>query len=115
MISSYEDNVNYVPAPRLDEKRTLKKNKNPAFEYCEAEYWTAWKNGRIVGRIAGIINHRAIDKWGKAWARFGWIDFIEDIEVAKALFETVENWAISKGMKGVTDHLVYRSRSQACS
>ncbi len=97
----YKNEPNYVPAPRLDEMRTLRKDKNPAFEFCEAEYWTAWREGKIVGRIAGIINHRAIERWGKAWARFGWIDFIDDIEVTAALLETVEKWAIAKGMAAV--------------
>ena len=73
----------------------------PAFEFCEAEYWTAWRDGKMVGRIAGIINHRAIERWGKAWARFGWIDFIDDIEVSSALLDTVEKWAIAKGMAAV--------------
>ncbi len=97
----YRNNPHYVPAPRLDEVRTLRKDKNPAFEFCEAEYWTAWRNGKMVGRIAGIINHRAIEKWSKAWARFGWIDFIDDIEVSSALLGTVEKWAIAKGMAAV--------------
>ena len=97
----YKNEPNYVPAPRLDEVRTLRKDRNPAFEVCEAEYWTAWKDGEIVGRIAGIINHRYIEKWGNKWARFGWIDFIDDPEVSQKLMETVENWAASKGMVAV--------------
>jgi hypothetical protein len=100
-VRLYWDEPNYVPAPRLDEMRTLRKDRNPAFEFCEAEYWTAWKDGRITGRIAGIINHRYIEKWGNKYARFGWIDFIDDPEVSKSLLETVERWAASKGMKAV--------------
>jgi len=100
-VRLYWDEPNYVPAPRLDEMRTLRKDRNPAFEFCEAEYWTAWKDGRIAGRIAGIINHRYIEKWGNKYARFGWIDFIDDPEVSKSLLETVERWAASKGMKAV--------------
>jgi len=100
-VRLYWDEPNYVPAPRLDEMRTLRKDKNPAFEFCEAEYWTAWKDGRIAGRIAGIINHRYIEKWGNKYAWFGWIDFIDDPEVSKSLLETVERWAASKGMKAV--------------
>jgi len=100
-VRLYWDEPNYVPAPRLDEIRTLRKDKNPAFEFCEAEYWTAWKDGRMAGRIAGIINHRYIEKWGNSYARFGWIDFIDDLEVSKTLLGTVERWAASKGMKAV--------------
>ncbi|SLM10502.1 conserved hypothetical protein [uncultured spirochete] len=100
-VRLYWDEPNYVPAPRLDEMRTLRKDKNPAFEFCEAEYWTAWKDSKMAGRIAGIINHRYIEKWGNKYARFGWIDFIDDPEVSKSLLETVERWAASKGMKAV--------------
>ena len=97
----YGSEPNWVPAPVFDDINTLDKKKNPAFEFCEAEYWTAWKEGEMVGRIAGIINHRFVEKWGKKYARFGWIDFIEDFEVAKALVTTVEAWARDKGMEGV--------------
>ncbi|MCE1205942.1 MAG: hypothetical protein LWX00_00860 [Spirochaetia bacterium] len=97
----YGDNPNWVPAPVFDDLNTLRKDKNPAFEFCEAEYWTAWKDGTMVGRIAGIINHRYIEKWGNKYARFGWIDFIENFEVASALVKTVEAWALEKGMDGV--------------
>lgn len=97
----YANEPNWVPAPVFDDLNTLSKNKNPAFEFCEAEYWTAWIDGEMVGRIAGIINHRFVEKWGKKYARFGWIDFIENFEVAKALVATVEDWARSKGMEGL--------------
>lgn len=97
----YGDEPNWVPALVFDDLNTLNREKNPAFEFCEAEYWTAWKDGVMVGRIAGIINRRFVEKWGKNYARFGWIDFIDDFEVAKALVATVEEWARSKGMGGV--------------
>ncbi|MCE5255849.1 MAG: N-acetyltransferase [Spirochaetaceae bacterium] len=100
-LSIYGKDPNYVPAFVFDDLNTLRKDKNAAFEFCEAEYWTAWKDGKMAGRIAGIINHRYIEKWGHKYARFGWIDFIKDFEVAKALVETVEDWARSKGMEGV--------------
>ena len=85
----------------MDEKFTLDKEKNPAFEFSEAEYWLAYKDGRLAGRIAGIISHSYIEKWGQPYARFGWVDFIDDPEVSKALFDTVENWAKDKGLKAV--------------
>ena len=98
----YKKNEAYwVPPLDLDDITTLRKDKNPAFEYCEAEYWMAYRDGVAVGRIAGIINNRVIEKWGKKYARFGWADFVEDLEVAKALVETVEAWAKSKGMEGI--------------
>lgn len=90
----------FVPSLDDDEYNTLLPSKNNAFEFCEAAYWLAYdENENIVGRIAGIINHKANKIWSSEKVRFGWIDFIEDIEVAKALLETVEEWGRSKGMK----------------
>lgn len=97
----YADNPHWVPPLISDELNTLRKDKNPAFEYCEAKYWLAYRDDEIVGRIAGIISHKYIEKWKNRYARFGWIDFIEDFEVAEALTQTVEKWALSKGMEGV--------------
>jgi hypothetical protein len=91
----------WVPPLDMDDITTLRRDKNPAFEYCEAEYWMAYRDGKAVGRVAGIINNRVIEKWGKKYARFGWIDFVEDFEVASALVRTVEDWAKSKGMEGI--------------
>ncbi len=99
--SMYAGVPQWVPAPRFDDMNTLRKDKNPSFEFCEAEYWTAWRDGVMVGRIAGIINRRYIEKWGNKYARFGWVDFVEDFEVASLLISTVEEWARSKGMDGV--------------
>lgn len=97
----YKDNPNWIPPLISDEKFTLDKNKNPAFEYCDAQLWLAYKDGELAGRIAGIINHSYIKKWGNRYARFGWIDFTDDPEVSKALFEAVETWAKENGMEGV--------------
>jgi len=97
----YAGNEYWVPPLRFDEMNTLRKDKNPAFDFCEAKYWLAYKDGKIAGRIAGIINTRFIEKWGKKHARFGWIDFIDDEEVSKALLDTVEHWAREKGMDAV--------------
>jgi hypothetical protein len=97
----YSATPQWVPAPIFDDINTLRRDKNPAFEFCESAYWTAWKDGVMVGRVAGIINHRYIEKWSHKYARFGWIDFIEDFEVAKALVGAMEEWAKSKGMEAI--------------
>ncbi len=97
-LSLYKGHPCYVPALFFDEANTLRRDRNAAFDHCEAEYWLARHEGRVVGRIAGIINHRYIEKWQKRQARFGWIDFIDDEEVAAALLGTVEAWAREKGM-----------------
>jgi len=97
----YEGNLYRVPPLHTFEKSTLDPKKNPAFEYCEAKYWLAYKDGKIVGRIAGILNPKSNEIWKEKMMRFGWIDFVDDPEVSKALIETVENWAKEKGMEGV--------------
>lgn len=97
----YKNHRFHVPLLRFDEKSTLGKNSNPAFDYCEARYWLAFKEDKIVGRIAGIINKAYIEKWNKQFMRFGWIDFEEDEQIAKALIEQVENWAKKKGMTAI--------------
>ena len=95
---------NKFDAPNLhsDEVQTLSpyiKEKNAAFEFCEAQYFLAYKDGKVVGRVAGIINHRYNKQWNRPAARFGWIDFIDDIEVSTALLKAVEEWGHEKGMK----------------
>jgi GNAT superfamily N-acetyltransferase len=97
----YRGNPYWVPSIRSDLYNTLHWKKNPAFEFCEARYWLALKDGREVGRIAGLINHHAIEKWGKPYARFSWIDFEDDPAIAGALLGAVEDWARAKGLKGV--------------
>lgn len=97
----YRKNVNWIPPLFLDEHKTLRRDKNPAFDYCEARYWLALEDGRVAGRIAGIVNHLYIKKWHKKNARFGWFDFIEREGVAARLLETVEEWAREKGMEGI--------------
>ncbi|NLM12024.1 MAG: GNAT family N-acetyltransferase [Clostridiaceae bacterium] len=97
----YKDNPYWVPPLIMDEFNTLDKRKNPAFEYCDAKYWLAYKDGKLVGRIAGIQNHAYVKKWGNKYTRFGWVDFIDDPEVSKALFNTVEEYARENGMGAV--------------
>lgn len=94
----YKDNPCYVPPLRFDELNTLRRDRNAAFDHCEARYWLAMRGKRIVGRIAGIINRLHSEKWQQPYARFGWIDFIDDPEVSSALLQTVAAWARERGM-----------------
>ncbi|HAD82326.1 MAG: hypothetical protein A2509_09280 [Candidatus Edwardsbacteria bacterium RIFOXYD12_FULL_50_11] len=100
-FSIYQGNRNWIPPLLMDEYHTLRQEKNPAFEYCDAKFWLAYKDGQLAGRIAGIVNHRYIEKWGNKYARFGWVDFIDDAEVVRALFSTAEQWAKEQGMAGI--------------
>ena len=84
-----------------DEIATLSKDKNAAFEFCKAEYFLAYKDGRVAGRVAAIINERANKKWNQRRVRFGWIDFVDDIEVSSALLKAVEDYGRENGMNEV--------------
>ena len=101
----YEGNEYDVPNLFSDEMNTLRQDKNAAFEFCEAEYYLAYKDGKLAGRVAAIINHKANNKWGKKSVRFGWIDFIDDREVSKALLDAVEKYGREKGMEDVVGPL----------
>ena len=101
----YEGNPYDVPNLYSDDVNTLRKDKNAAFDFCEAEYYMAFKDGRMVGRVAAIINHRANEKWKQKRVRFGWIDFIDDLEVSGALLKAVEDYGRKKGMTEVVGPL----------
>ncbi len=94
----YKGNAYDAPVLYSDDLNTLSRDKNAAFEFCEAEYYLAYREGKIVGRVAAIINHKANEKWNRKCVRFGWIDFVDDIEVSSALLHAVEQWGLSKGM-----------------
>ena len=94
----YKDEPNFVPAFYGDDLSDWDPKKNPAFEYCEARAFLAYRDGKVVGRIGAILSHRANEKFGKKRMRFSQVDFIDDPEVSAALFQTVENWAKEKGM-----------------
>ena len=97
----YKGNKFWCPQMRMDEMNTLSRDKNPAFDFCEAEYWIAYQGNKIVGRIAGIINHKANERWNEKLVRFGWIDFTDDTEISRILIEAVSDWGRSKGMTGI--------------
>ena len=101
----YKGNEYDAPTLFSDDMNTLSKDKNAAFDFCEAEYYLAYKGGKIVGRVAAIINHHANEKWGVKSVRFGWIDFIDDFEVSTALIKAVEDYGKSKGMTQVVGPL----------
>lgn len=100
-IDLYDGNPYYVPPLISDDVATLLPDENPAFDFCESEYFMAYRDGKPVGRIAGIINKQVNENSGVKEARFGFIDFVDDHEVSKALLEAVENWAREKGMNKV--------------
>ena len=93
----YKENPYSVPDLYDDMLNTFSRDKNAAFEFCEADYFLAYKDGKPVGRVAAIMNNRANETWNKKEVRFGWIDFIDDAEVSDALLKTVEAWGKERG------------------
>lgn len=108
----YEGNAYDAPNLFSDELNTLSKEKNAAFDFCEAEYYMAFKNGKMVGRVAAIINHAANEKWNQKRVRFGWIDFVDDIDVSKALLDRVAEYGRQKGMAEVVGPLGFTDMDQ---
>ena len=95
----YKGNPYYVPQIESMDRDTLNPKKNHAFEVCEGICWLAYdEKGEVVGRVAGIINRRYNEKTGEKICRFGWIDFIDNQDVSRALIRTVERYARNRGM-----------------
>jgi len=94
----YRGNNYAVPYLFNEEMNTLRSDRNPSFECCDARYFMAFRNGHLVGRVAAIINRRANECWQRRQIRFGWFDFIDDQEVSKALLQAVEDWGRKEGM-----------------
>lgn len=97
----YKGDPNYCPEFKEDELNMLRKDKNPAFEYCDAKYFLAYKDGKLAGRIGAILNKAANEKWKTKRLRITRVDFIDDAEVSSALFKTVEAWAKELQMEEV--------------
>jgi len=94
----YADCPYYCPPLLFDELNCFDPKGNPALEVCDFQLWMAFREKKPVGRVAGIINHKANEKWGYKHVRFGWFDFIDDFEVSKALLDTVATWGKEHGM-----------------
>ena len=104
-IDLYKGNPYFVPPLVSDEIATLDSKVNPAFDHCESAYFMAYRDGKPVGRIAAMINKQVNEKENSRQARFGFVDFIDDAEVSKALFDTAEQWAKEKGMDNIVGPL----------
>lgn len=101
----YKGNKYYVPSMPMDDLSTFSKEKNAAFEFSDAEFYLAYKDGEVVGRVAAIINHKANDAWKVKQVRFGWIDFIDDLEVSAALLDAVIEFGRKAGMTQIVGPL----------
>ncbi len=101
----YRGDRYYVPSLEVDDVNTLRRDKNPAFDFCEAAYFLAYSDKKIVGRIAAIINHENNRKESIRRVRFGFVDFIDNNEVVDALFATAEKWGAERGMTEINGPL----------
>src|SRR5690606_81693 len=95
----YKGNPYFVPGLLVEEVNSLDVSKNPAFKHATARYFLAYKDGRIAGRIAALINQVEVNELNVKKIRFGWFDVIDDIEVTKALFAKVEEVGRENGLR----------------
>ena len=101
----YKGNKYYVPSMPSDDLATFDRKRNAAFEFCEAELFLAYKDGKVAGRVAAIVNHKANETWKVKQVRFGWIDFIDDLEVSAALLDAVIAFGKARGMDQIVGPL----------
>ena len=98
-IDLYKGNPYFCPPIVFDELNAFNQQGNPALEVCDFVVYMAYRNDEIVGRIVGIVNHRANEAWKVKKCRFGWFECVDDYEVFKALLDAVAEWGRSKGME----------------
>jgi GNAT superfamily N-acetyltransferase len=111
-IDLYRDSPYAIPPLYMDEMGTLDPKKNPAYEFCEAQCFMAFAGDKPVGRICAMVNHRANEVWKSRSGRFGFVDFIDDEAVSKALFAAAENWVKAKGMHSIHGPLGFTDLDQ---
>ena len=110
----FKGNSCFIPSLDSDERDSLYREKNPAYKYCDAKFWIAMREKKIVGRVGAIINNRANKKWNEKFVRFGWFDFIEDMDVFKALINKVVDFGKSFGMKKIHGPLGFTDIDKEC-
>ncbi len=101
----YKGSRFYVPSMPWDDLNTFDKDKNGAFEFCEAGFYLAYRGSEVVGRVAAIVNSKANEAWKVRQVRFGWFDFIDDIEVSRALLDKVIEFGRERGMTQIVGPL----------
>ena len=101
----YKDSPSYVPKLFFDQFDTLDPKRNPASSFCESALYLAYKDGKLAGRVAAIVNKKANIQWKHNEVRFGWYDFIDDLEVSKALMDKVEEFGRERKMDSIVGPL----------
>lgn len=110
----FKDNSCFIPSLDSDEHDSLYREKNPAYKYCDAKFWIALRDNKIVGRVGAIINNRSNEKWNEKFVRFGWFDVIEDFDVFKALINKVVDFGKGFGMKKIQGPLGFTDIDKEC-
>lgn len=100
-VKLYKDCEYYAPPLHIEEMETLRRDKNPAYEYCESKFFMAYIGKKPVGRVCALLNHKYNECWNVKRMRFTRLDFIDDYRVSAALMKAVEDWALEKGMDEV--------------
>lgn len=109
----FKDVPTYLP-PFYSDERALLTDKNPSLDHCDLKTFLAFRDGKVVGRVAAIINHSVNEHWNKKAVRFGWFDFIEDFDVCKALFDKVVEFGRSKGMNEIEGPFGFTDMDKEC-
>ncbi len=87
----------WVPPLKLERRLFLNRKMNAFFTHGEAEYFLAWRDGQVVGRISAQVNHAFNDYQKKSWGWFGFLEFEDDLEVLQALLSAAEGWLVERG------------------
>ena len=109
----FKDVPTYLP-PLYSDERALLTDKNPSLDHCDLKTFLAFRDGKVVGRVAAIINHSVNEHWNKKAVRFGWFDFIEDFDVCKDLFDKVVEFGRSKGMNEIEGPFGFTDMDKEC-
>ncbi len=97
----YQKYDNYVPDLDSDVEGFFNPKKNRNLAYADVQPFLAMRDGEVVGRIAGVVSHKSNSTWNKRIVRFTYIEFIDDLDVSKALLDTVAEWGKSFGMNEI--------------
>ena len=109
----FKEVPSYIPPLNSDEKKLLTE-KNPSLDHCSRELFLAWKDGKVVGRVAAIINRTVNEHWNKKAVRFGWFDFIEDYDVFTALLDKVIEYGRRHGMTEIEGPFGFTDMDKEC-
>ena len=109
----YKDNPYWVPPLIKDEIETIDPNLNPVYQNSDARFFLAYKEEKVVGRIAAIVNWIEVNEIKKSKVRFGWFDTIDNIEVTKLLIDKVIKFGKEHKLKNIEGPLGFSNLDKA--